>query len=276
MLKLFKIEWSKLLQSRSFKVLLIIYLTTYSLFLLSMSSLHSKLFKSDLFDALSEMVNYNPFAFPDIWIITTYLAQWFTVLVAIIVVSLVVNEFTFRTARQHIIDGLTRIEFVLGKFIMVVTMAIIVTILIFILGSFTGMVNKGGGVSSAGYGISLGYFFAFFIRTVGLLTFAMFMAMWIKRTGVTVLLFIVIHFGFIATIFRYRVGETLGDLLPMAAFNRLIRTVGATDEVIENYDKMALTDYIFIAPFSSFVVAFLYIGLFVGLSYVVIKNNDLK
>lgn len=274
MLKLFKIEWSKLLQSKSFRVLLAIYAITYGLFLLSLSSMFKR-FQTDVFEEISDIVDYNPFTFPDIWIITTYLAQPFTVLAAIIVIALTVNEFNFRTARQHIIDGLTRWEFVLGKFITVITISVIITVLIFLLGSLTGAV-KGGGEGSTTYIKSLSYFLAFFVRTLGLLTFAMFMAMWIKRTGVSILLFIVIHLGLIATTIRNIADPEIGDLLPMGAINRLLRTFKADETLVDNFQTMHLTDIILIAPTGQFVISFLYIGLFVGLSYVVIRKNELK
>lgn len=274
MLKLFKIEWSKLLQSRSFRVLLGIYVVVYTLFLLVLSSMFDR-FSSDVLQEVIQNIDYNPFAFPDIWILTAYFAQPFTLLAAIIVIVLVVNEFDFRTARQHIIDGLTRWEFVLGKFITVVTISVIVTVLIFLLGSFTGLM-KDTGASPTGYGTSLSYFIAFFVRTVGLLTFAMFLAMWLKRTGVTILLFIVLHLGLFAAIVRNRLDASIGDALPMGTFNRLIRLFRMDDSVIQNYETLKLTDMILIAPTGQFVVSIIYIAAFVGLSYLVIRRNDLK
>lgn len=274
MLKLFKIEWSKLLQSRSFRVLLGIYVIVYTLFLLVLSSMFDR-FSSDILQEVAKNIDYNPFTFPDIWILTAYLAQPFTLLAAIIVIVLVVNEFDFRTARQHIIDGLTRWEFVLGKFITVVTISVIVTVLIFLLGSFTGLF-KDPSNSPTGYGISLSYFIAFFVRTVGLLTFAMFLAMWIKRTGVTILIFIVLHLGLFAAIVRNRLDESIGDALPMGTFNRLIRLFRPDDTIIQNYEQLKLTDMILIAPTGQFVVSLIYIAAFVGLSYMVIRRNDLK
>ena len=276
MLRLLKIEINKLWESRAFRVLLGIYAITYSLCLLVFRTVYKKMEIDGIEQAFE--LKYNPFAFPDVWIITTFLAQFFTVLAAIIIIVLVVNEFNFRTARQHVIDGLTRMEIVLGKFITVIVVSIIITLLVFVLGTLTGLLNEGGS-SSTSYSTSFQYFFAFFMRTVGLLSFAMFLGMWIRRTGISILLFIVIHYGFIATIFRnIRATEGFGEILPIGVFARLIRgkSLNEFDEVFNNFKDLGLTDYIFIAPTSQFILATVYIGIFVGLSYVVIRKNDLK
>ncbi len=278
MLRLFKIEINKLWESRAFRVLIGIYVVTYSLFLMVVRTIYNKMEIQGVEDALN--LSYNPFKFPDVWIITTFMAQYFTILAAIIIIVLVVNEFTFRTARQHVIDGLTRAELVLGKFITVVMVSLIITVLVFLLGSFAGLMNNGGS-SITPHSVAFEYFFAFFFRMLGMMSFAMFLAMWIRRTGVSILLFIVIHYGFIATIFRnIKDTEGFGEILPIGVFARLLRGMPFpklfNENFLENISELGLTDYIYIAPTSQFILALIYIGAFMGLSYLVIKNNDLK
>ncbi len=273
MLRLFKIEINKLIQSRAFKVMLGLYMAIFTLFMFLLTGSFAKL-RTEIIDALFKF-DYNPFSFPDIWIITFYFAQYFTLLAAIIIIVIVVNEFDYRTARQHIIDGLSRWEIVLGKFIAVFTTALIITGLVFLLGTLYGISNSGGN-SPTGYGTSLGYLFAFFIRTLGLLTFAMFFAFWIKKTGITIILFIVLHLGWIAAIFRNTGHEAFGEILPIGVFNRLIRTFKPDQTLMQNYEQLTLTDIVLVAPTSQFVMAAIYIAIFVGLSYVVIRKNEFK
>jgi ABC-type transport system involved in multi-copper enzyme maturation permease subunit len=273
MLRLFKIEINKLIQSRAFKVMLGLYMGVFSLFMFLLTGTFTKL-RAEIIDALFKF-DYNPFSFPDIWIITFYFAQYFTLLAAIIIVVIVVNEFDFRTARQHIIDGLSRWEIVFGKFIAVLTTAIIITVLVFLLGTLYGISNPVSN-SPTGYATAIGYIFAFFIRTLGLLTFAMFFAFWIKRTGITIILFIVLHLGWIAAIIRRVGNEAIGEILPIGVFNRLLRTFKPDESLIQNYEQLTLTDIFLIAPTSQFVMAAIYIAVFVGLSYVVIRKNEFK
>jgi ABC-2 type transport system permease protein len=273
MLRLFKIEINKLIQSRAFKVMLGLYMGVFTLFMFLLTGSFAK-FRTEIIESFLKF-DYNPFSFPDIWIITFYFAQYFTLLAAIIIIVIVVNEFDYRTARQHIIDGLSRWEIVLGKFIAVTTTALIITFLVFLLGTAYGLAN-GGGNSPTGYGISATYIFAFFLRTLGLLTFAMFFAFWIKRTGISIILFIVLHLGWIAAITRRVGNETLGEYLPIGVFNRLLRTFKPDQSIVNNYQDLKLTDIILTAPVDQFVVASIYIAVFVGLSYVVIRKNEFK
>jgi ABC-type transport system involved in multi-copper enzyme maturation permease subunit len=273
MLKLLKIEWHKLLPSRSFRILIGIYVTVFSFFLIIVNLFFQKI--EPLREAIQ--VNYNPMVFPDIWIITYWLAQPFTILPAIVVIALVSNEFQYRTGRQHVIDGLTRFEFVLAKFATVKFMALICTLLVFAIATIVGLTNKMGG-SPTGFGESLVYMLAFFFRTLGLLTFAMFLAMWIKRTGVSILFFIVLHMGFVAMWLRFRVDESIGAIMPIGSMNRLIRNalMYINEDDVENVRNLKLTEVIMAGSFQEFLLVILYTAVFIGLSYFVIMRKDLK
>jgi len=269
--KLLRIEWNKLLPSRSFRVLIGIYTAVFSLFLLVVN------FFFDEIDDLKELfqLDYNPMTFPDIWIITYWLAQPFTILAAIIVIALVVNEFNYRTARQHVIDGLTRFEFILAKFSMVKFIALICTVIIFLIATFVGLLNKQA-LSPTSFGDSFIYMAAFFFRTLGLLSFAMFLAVWIKRTGVAILVFIVLHTGLIALFLKYRIDDSVGQNMPIGAMNRLIRVMRLDTDSVDNFRDLRLTEIILTGNLQEFILVILYTALFFGLSYMIIMKKDLK
>jgi ABC-type transport system involved in multi-copper enzyme maturation permease subunit len=273
MLKLLKIEWNKLLPSKSFRWLIAIYIVVFAIYLFIANTFYEKI--EPLRETLQ--VTYNPMVFPDVWIISFWLAQPFILLAAIIVIALVVNEFNYRTARQHVIDGLTRWEFVLAKFFTVVLITVICTAIAFLLGTLVGLTNEQSNTPT-GFGEVLAYMAAFFIRGLGLLTFAMFLGMWIKRTGVSILFFIVLHMGFVAMILRFRVEEKLGFIMPIGAMNRLIRNIFffIDDENIETVRNLGLTEIIIAGSGGEMVLVLLYTAAFVGLSYLVIMRKDLK
>lgn len=271
LLKIIRIEWNKLLPSRSFRILIGIYAAVFSMFLLVVN------FFFDEIDDLKELfqLDYNPMTFPDIWIITYWLAQPFTVLPAIIVVALVVNEFNYRTARQHVIDGLTRFEFILAKFVTVKFIALICTLVIFAIATFVGLLNAAN-PSPTTFGDAFVYMAAFFIRTLGLLSFAMFLAVWIKRTGVALLFFIVLHAGFIGMLLRFRIDKEFGNSMPIMAINRLIRVMNVSSDNVENIRNLKLTQIILTGTLQEFLLVIVYIAAFFGLSYYAIRRKDLK
>ena len=276
MLKLFKIEWAKLFPSRAFRVLIGIYTVVFGLFMIILNRI------GENFEPVEELfqLDYNPFVFPDIWIITFWLARPFVILPAIVVIALTVNEFQFRTGRQHVIDGLSRWEFIMAKFGMVKFMAFICTAIVFIMATLVGLSNSGGS-SPTGMGTTFIYLLAFYIRTLGLLTFAMFLAIWIKRTGVSILFFIVLHMGFIAMWLKFKLEGALGPFMPVGAMNRLVRvpfgdvneeSIGDMDSILD----LKLTDIILSGSVQEMLMVVLYICIFLGLSYYVIKKKDMK
>ena len=56
------------------------------------------------------------FNFPFIWHFNTYIAAILKIFLAIVIVSMMSNEYSYRTLKQNLIDGLSKKEFVLSKF----------------------------------------------------------------------------------------------------------------------------------------------------------------
>ena len=137
MMKLFRIELKKILFNKSFRVFFGIYILIFLVFTWVIRGINGM-------DDLKEITRNNaihPYQFPDIWVLMSFIAEWFTGFLAIIIVVLVCNEFVYRTARQHVIDGLSRFEFILGKFLQVVFVAGCATLCIAIIGFITGTLN---------------------------------------------------------------------------------------------------------------------------------------
>ena len=92
-----------------------------------------------------EFGNFNPLNlpilfFPDIWQNMTYLYSIIKVLLALTVVVSVTNEFTNRTIRQNIIDGLSRQDFIWSKMLVIALLSTLSGVLVFLTGTITGLV----------------------------------------------------------------------------------------------------------------------------------------
>ncbi len=61
------------------------------------------------------------FNFPFIWHFNTYVAAWLKFFLAIVIVSMMANEYSYGTLKQNLIDGLSKQEFILSKFLTVAT-----------------------------------------------------------------------------------------------------------------------------------------------------------
>ena len=55
------------------------------------------------------------YQFPNIWEFFPWIASWFNLLLAILIIVMTGNEYTFRTFRQHVVDGFSRSDLLKGK-----------------------------------------------------------------------------------------------------------------------------------------------------------------
>ena len=76
-----------------------------------------------------KMLVGNPFAFPEAWHTVAFFSSMFIFIPAILVIMFITNEYTFKTQRQNIIDGWSRNQFMWSKFIDVMMIALLVTII---------------------------------------------------------------------------------------------------------------------------------------------------
>src|SRR5690606_33321147 len=84
----------------------------------------------------SDLQEVGLFAFPDVWHNITYVAGFLKFILALIIIIDVTNDYTFRTNRQHIIDGLSYVEYTATKVILIFWLAIVSTLLIAIVGLY--------------------------------------------------------------------------------------------------------------------------------------------
>ena len=128
MLRLLNLELQKLLINRVSKILIFVSFIL-PFFVILLASLKINVFG---FFTL-ELGDLGIFNFPNIWHITTFFAAQFKFFFAIVVVSMIGNEYSNKTLKQNLIDGLSKKEFILSKFYTIVFFSLISTVLIFII-----------------------------------------------------------------------------------------------------------------------------------------------
>ena len=99
----------------------------------------------------------SPFAFPKVWLTVSYYSGCILILPSLLLLMLVTNEFTYRTSRQNIIDGLSRKQFIEVKLMSGAILALASTVLVFFTALIFGFV-VGGDFSLEGIE-NLAYFF---------------------------------------------------------------------------------------------------------------------
>ena len=114
MLRLLNIEIHKLKNSRASIVLII----TYFALLTSIALIAA--IKFDIGPIQFHLAEQGIFNFPYIWHFNTFIAAFFKLFLLLVIVSMMANEYSNKTLKQNLIDGLSKKEFILSKFYTVI------------------------------------------------------------------------------------------------------------------------------------------------------------
>jgi ABC-type transport system involved in multi-copper enzyme maturation permease subunit len=179
MFRLLDIEFHKLKYSKASKVLIIIYFA-----LLTSIALIAAI-KFDIGPVQFHLAEQGIFNFPYIWHFNSFVASIFKFFLLLVIVSMMANEYTNRTLKQNLIDGLSKKEFILSKFYTVVVFALISTIFVFFISLVLGFIYSDFDELSIVFS-DLEYLGAFFFKLVGFFSFGLFMGILIKRSAFAV------------------------------------------------------------------------------------------
>jgi len=277
MLRLLHIEFHKLIHNRASRNLTIIY------FLLLTSIALMSLIKFNIGNVQFNLTEQGIFDFPYIWHFNTYVADFFKIFLLLVIVSMMANEYTYKTLKQNLIDGLSKKEFILSKFYTVITFAIISTVFVFFISLILGLMfskfDEIGIIFS-----KLEYLIAFFIKLVGFFSFGLFLGILIKRSAFAVGTMFVWYLAeqFISWTLKLNFSDTkiaskISHLLPLEAMSNLIvepaTKLGNVQALTNQIGQEIYKDYS-VTPLNILIVV-VWIFIFIHLSYTLLKNRDL-
>ena len=179
MLRLLSIEIHKLKNSRASKILIIVYFA-----LLTSIALIAAI-KFDIGPIQFHLAEQGIFNFPYIWHFNTFIAAFFKFFLLLVIVSMMANEYSNKTLKQNLIDGLSKKEFVLSKFYTVVLFALVSTLFVFAVSMVLGLVYSDYNEFSIIFS-DLEYLIAFFVKLTGFFSFGLFLGVLIKRSAFAV------------------------------------------------------------------------------------------
>lgn len=176
MVALLKIEWLKARRFITFWVLAGLFMLLLPLF--------NYQFSSGMAEG-GKMLNLG-YEFPNVWSIFGFWASWFVLFIAFIIIILITNEYRYKTNRQNVIDGWTRMQAFHAKCQLIVLMALLTTLYVGIWCIIFGAAYSGGFTSMTKDIEKLFYFFILCLNYYG---FAAMLAFLLKRSGLAIGLF---------------------------------------------------------------------------------------
>ena len=223
MLRLLAIEFHKLKYNRASKILSIIYFA-----LLTSIALIASI-KFDIGPIKFHLAEQGIFNFPYIWHFNTYVASIFKFFFLLVIVSMMANEYSYKTLKQNLIDGLSKKEFILSKFYTVVAFAFLSTVFVFITSLVLGIIYSDFNELSIIFS-DLDYLLAFFIKLTGFFSFGLFLGILIKRSAFAVAGMIIWYFSewIIYGILKWKslanseIAQNVKSLLPLESMQNLI------------------------------------------------------
>lgn len=205
-------------------------------------------------------------SFPVVWQNIAFIAQFFNILAALLVINLIAHEFNYRTLRQNVIDGMSKMEFILSKSIMIFLVSGLLTLFLILIGLIIGTINTGG--FNTEVFSKTDFVIGFFIQSLGLLSFAMLLTFLFRRTGITTLVFLLYIIAFEPILRSNLEGEAVKYFPSKSIFgiikmphHQLLETAGGWMQETALVPQLLSTS--------------LYAGLFIFLSFLLIRNRDL-
>ncbi len=277
MKRLLHIEFIKLWNNRASRILILSY------FILLTSIALVAAIKFDIGPVQFHLADQGIFNFPYIWHFNTFITAFFKLFLAIVIVSMMSNEYSNKTIKQNLIDGLSKKEFVLSKFLTVLSFALISTVFVFVVSMILGLVYSDYNELSIIFS-DLEFLLAFFVKLVGFFTFCLFLGVLVKRSAFALGFLILwqVFEGFVRGMLRWKFfdGETTDAIMgffPLNAMWNLLKEpfsrLGAVQSVANQIGEQIDLNYR--VHWYELLIVLLWTVLFVYLSYALLKKRDL-
>tara|TARA_B110000259_G_scaffold188167_1_gene245307 strand:+ start:463 stop:1296 length:834 start_codon:yes stop_codon:yes gene_type:complete len=277
MKRLLQIELIKLWNNRASKVLI------FGYFILLSSIALVAAIKFDIGPIKFHLAEQGIFNFPYIWHFNTFIAALLKIFLAIIIVSMMANEYTYKTIKQNLIDGLSKKEFIASKFLTVVFFSLISTFFVCVISMVLGAVYSDYTEIEIIL-TDLRFLIAYFIKLIGFFSFCLFAGVLVKRSAFALGFLILWQMfeGFIRGVIRWKLfdGETTDAIMgffPLNAmfnvlkepFSRLSAVQSVANQIGEKVSLNYQTTLLEMA------VVIIWTAVFVWGSYAIVKNRDL-
>jgi ABC-2 type transport system permease protein len=256
-MNLLRTEFRKIFPYRTFWVILGIYVLLMLLILYSSTSVEIN----------GKALGNETYQFPALWMRLAYVAHFFNLLLGILIIVLVTDEYSYRTIRQQVIDGLTRAEVVMSKFYVVLSLAAFSTVFLLVLGLYFGLIYSSDKSINSMFS-QIDYLSYYFIQAVAYMVLAMLFAFLVRKSGLAIIAFIA-YTKIVEPLIHFKLPDHIDKYFPMKALDSLTPMPGQ-----DLFGQMT-SPIEQLSPEWATVPSLIYICLFLLITYVILKVRDL-
>jgi ABC-type transport system involved in multi-copper enzyme maturation permease subunit len=267
LLHLLKIDLKKLTSYRTFWVVCGLYFLVIGFS--TASGMEFLKWLASLIEGFGQKLNVNRiplYHFPDVWLNLVWWSGYFKVLLGIMTVISITNEYTYRTLRQNVIDGLSRWEFLLTKILTNFLLSLLSVVLIFLIALITGFIYTPE-INWNYVFTDLEFYPAYLLEVFSYLSYALMLGILIQRSGLTIIVLLLSYL--LEFIIKINIDDYMPWILPffpMESISALIKMP------LYRYVFQEIQDYV--DPLSV-AVAFAWAVAFNYFSYLKLKRSDL-
>lgn len=267
MVHLLKIDLKKLTSYRTFWIVCGLYFVTLAF--TTASGMEFLKWLARTFEDFGSSLNINRipiYHFPDVWLNLIYFSGFFKIILGIMTVISITNEFQYRTLRQNVIDGLSRWQFLASKILTNVLLSFLSVAMILVISFATGLIYSPS-ISWNYVFADMEFLIAYFIEIFAFLSFALMLGIFIQRSGLTIILLL------LARMLELIVRENIDEYVPwIIRFLPLQSIANLVPMPLERYAFQEIRDYLTV---SSIAIALAWSFLFNYFGYLKLKKSDI-
>lgn len=279
-MRLLSIELFKIWHNKTSRVLILGYfLLIFSIAILSTINVEFGPIKFNL-------AEQGIFNFPYIWHFNTFVIALLKIFFAIIIVAMIGNEYSYKTLKQNLIDGLSKSEFLRSKIYAIAAFVGISTLLVFVISLVLGGIYSDYNEFQIIFS-DLEYLLAYAIKLFGFFTFCLFLAILIKRSAFALgfLALWQVFEGIAYGLMRWKLSDFIPVLsaeqvikfFPLQAIGNLIKEpftrLSAIQNIADQIGEGFTKDYGI--SILNIIIVLVWSGLFIWGSYGLLKRRDL-
>ncbi len=223
------------------------------------------------------------YQFPNIWEFFPWVASWFNLLLAILIVVMTGNEYAFRTFRQHVVDGVSRSQLLSGKAFLILMIAVYSLLMVLIFSLIFGFIFSNDYSDGAFLGKTY-ILLVYFVQAIAYMSAGFLLAVLFRNTALAIVLFILYRLV-IEPVFRlffppearlYFPMKVISNLTPMPEF---LSISSGNQTGAEEVDTLSFREMGLMAEdlpvYANLLLALGYTSIFIGLAWLLLRKRNL-
>ena len=223
------------------------------------------------------------YQFPNIWEYFPWVASWFNLLLAILIIVMTGNEYSFRTFRQHVVDGFSRIQLLSGKAFLILMIGVYSLLMVLLFSLIFGFIFSND--YSDGAFLNKTYILlVYFVQAIAYMSAGFFLAVLFRNTALAIVLFILYRL-IIEPVFRLFFPQGARLYFPMKAISNLtplpefLSISSGNQAGAEGVDTLSFREMGLMAEdlpvLVNLLLALGYTALFISLAYLLLRKRNL-